>query len=435
MSCAGGQRLEVEAQQRLGVGGPDVEVPVRVVDRDPVEAGQLGPVGEALLDLRHLRRLIADLGVDLAGDEVLGAELRHQFSEAAALDREQLQHQQGRDRARVGVPEVAEVVVAGDLAAEDGVLLAHPRLEEGVADPREVRTPALGGDQVGDGAAGAGVVEDRRAGVLAQRRAGQQGADEVAVAELAAGVDEEAAVGVAVPGDAEVGAGRSDPVHDHPAVLLEQRVGLVIGEITVRREVHLLQVERQLLEDRPDHRAAHAVAAIDDDLHRPDLFRIDEGERVSAELVPDVDLLEGAAPGSVAEARLDLRLDVADPGVAGERQRSLADQLDAGVDLRVVRGGAPSRRRRDCGSRPGGRASRSRPCRRRAPSRPRRSSRRAARRPSPARSAACRGRARSAARRPACRAAAPGPGRRRDRSRARWSRPSPRRRGRGCHRP
>ena len=37
------QRLEVEAQQRLGVGGADVEVPVGVVDRDPVEAADCSP--------------------------------------------------------------------------------------------------------------------------------------------------------------------------------------------------------------------------------------------------------------------------------------------------------------------------------------------------------------------------------------------------------
>src|SRR5262245_2537066 len=63
------QRLEVESQQRLGVGGADVEMPLGVVDRDAVEVVDLG-VGEAALDLGHLARLVGDLGVDLAGDEV-----------------------------------------------------------------------------------------------------------------------------------------------------------------------------------------------------------------------------------------------------------------------------------------------------------------------------------------------------------------------------
>ncbi len=193
--------------------------------------------------------------------------------------------------------------MAGDLAAEDGLLLAHPRLEEGVADAREVRAPALGGDKVGHGAARARVVEDRRAWVLCQRRAGEQGADEVAVAELAAAVDEEAAVGVAVPGDAEVGTGGPHPVDDHPPVLLQQRVRLVVGELAVGLEVHLLQLERQLLQDRPDHRPAHAVAAVDHDLHRLHLGWVDEGERVGAELVPDVDLLAASHRRGRARAR------------------------------------------------------------------------------------------------------------------------------------
>ena len=50
------------------------------------------------------------------------------------LLRHQLEDQQRRNEAVVGVVEVAEVVVAGDLAAEDRVLLAHPALDERVAD-------------------------------------------------------------------------------------------------------------------------------------------------------------------------------------------------------------------------------------------------------------------------------------------------------------
>ena len=113
----------------------------------------------------------------------------------------------------------------------------------------------------------------------------------------------------------------------------------MVGEIAVGLEVHLLELEAEALEDRPDHRPRHPVAAVDDHLHRLDLAGVDEGERVGAVLVPDVDLLERAAARAVAEAGLDLAPDVADPGVAGERERALADQLDSGVGLRVVGGG------------------------------------------------------------------------------------------------
>ena len=59
----------------------------------------------------------------------------------------------------------------------------------------------------------------------------------------------------------------------------------------------------------------------------------------ASELLPDVDLLEGAAARAPAQPGFDLGLDVADAGVAGERQRALADQLHPGVGLGVVGGG------------------------------------------------------------------------------------------------
>ena len=72
---------------------------------------------------------------------------------------------------------------------------------------------------------------------------GEHRGQEVAVDELAGVVDEEAAVGVAVPGDAEVGALLEHLVDDELAVLLQQRVGLVVGEVAVRRPVGVDEVE------------------------------------------------------------------------------------------------------------------------------------------------------------------------------------------------
>src|SRR3954467_11232357 len=79
----GDERLERQAQQRLGVRGAHVEVPVLVVDRDAVDVGDLA-VRVALLDLAHLRAGVGDLGVDLARDEVLRAERRQQLAHALA---------------------------------------------------------------------------------------------------------------------------------------------------------------------------------------------------------------------------------------------------------------------------------------------------------------------------------------------------------------
>ena len=50
-------------------------------------------------------------------------------------------HQEG-DQATVGEPVVAEVEVPRELAAEDGALLAHGGLDEGVADPGAHRRTA-----------------------------------------------------------------------------------------------------------------------------------------------------------------------------------------------------------------------------------------------------------------------------------------------------
>src|SRR3954447_22782579 len=120
----GDDGLEVQPQQRLGVRGPHVEVPVLVVDGDAVEAVELA-VGVRRGDLLHLRVLVGDLGVDLTRDEVLLAQRREQLGHRLALLGEQLEDEERREGAGVRVVEVAEVVVAGHLAAERGALLAH----------------------------------------------------------------------------------------------------------------------------------------------------------------------------------------------------------------------------------------------------------------------------------------------------------------------
>jgi hypothetical protein len=85
---------------------------------------------------------------------------------------------------------------------------------------------------VSHGARRAHVVQDPR--LLAQDRLGQHGGEEVAGDELTGVVDEEASIGVAVPGDAEVGAGLAHLLDDELAVFRLQRVRLVVWELSVR---------------------------------------------------------------------------------------------------------------------------------------------------------------------------------------------------------
>ena len=154
------------------------------------------------------------------------------------------------------------------LAAERGARVAHARLEEGVTHAVDLGDPANPRDHVANRPRRPHVVEDRRARLLAQDRLRKQRGQEVAGHELAGVVDEEAAVAVAVPGDTEIGACLADLVDDEAAVLLEQRVRLVVGELAVRLPVGRHLLDRKRVEQRSDHRSGHAVAAVEDDLQR-----------------------------------------------------------------------------------------------------------------------------------------------------------------------
>ena len=119
--------------------------------------------------------------------------------QALPLLRHQLENEQRRNEPVVGVEVVAEVIMARHLAAEDRVGLAHAALEKCVADAVHQRRAAVLGDRVLHRVARAQVVDDRRSGMLHEERFGQECGDEIAWNELARAVDEEAAVGVAVP--------------------------------------------------------------------------------------------------------------------------------------------------------------------------------------------------------------------------------------------
>src|SRR6185437_12298529 len=85
-------------------------------------------------------------------------------------------------------------------------------------------------------AARAHVVDDLRARLLREHELGEERGDEIARNELAAVVDEEAAIGVSVEGDAEVGTLLERLADDELPVLGKQRVRLVVRERPVRLE-------------------------------------------------------------------------------------------------------------------------------------------------------------------------------------------------------
>jgi len=78
----------------------------------------------------------------------------------------------------------------------------------------------------------------------------QERRHEVAGHELAATVDEEAPVRVAVPRDADVSLFGEDGGRDVSAVLLDERIGFVIGKASVKLEAEARRPARK--DDRKD---------------------------------------------------------------------------------------------------------------------------------------------------------------------------------------
>src|SRR6266404_7574309 len=114
-------------------------MPVVGVDGDAVEMGDASFARIPLLQLLQLERDVGYRRVDLAGDEVTRAQRREELRQLAPAHGDELEHEEERDDARVRLGEVAEVVMAGDLAAECRVLLPHAVLDIRVADAVDER--------------------------------------------------------------------------------------------------------------------------------------------------------------------------------------------------------------------------------------------------------------------------------------------------------
>src|SRR2546421_10590145 len=95
--------------------------------------------------------------------------------------------------------------MAGDLSPEDGAFLAHAVFEERMADAIDERNAACAFDRLRHSPACAHVVEDLCARFLLEDRFCEECCDEVTGNELPGVVHEEAAVGISVEGDPEIG--------------------------------------------------------------------------------------------------------------------------------------------------------------------------------------------------------------------------------------
>ena len=210
--------------------------------------------------------------------------------------------------------------------------------------------PPYFADDVLHRVAGADVVDDLRARVLEQERLGQQRRDEVAGDELAAAVDEEAAVGVAVPRDADVRLLLDHALDDVAAVLLDERVGFVVRERAVHLEAQRASSGRagaRTAAARPGRpcRCRRRATTLNGLIDR----RIDERHHV-LDVVVDarrcVETVPGVARRRRQRAAGDHVADVADARVAAERERLRRTILMPLYSFGIVRRGDLRRRRR-----------------------------------------------------------------------------------------
>ena len=95
---------------------------------------------------------------------------------------------------------------------------------------------------------------------------GEQRGDEIAGDEVAGAVEEEAAIGVAVPGDAGIGLLLDHLGGDIFPVLLDQRIGLVVRECAIHLEAQSRRLEGQAIEQLGRHDAGHTAAGVEHDV-------------------------------------------------------------------------------------------------------------------------------------------------------------------------
>ena len=190
------------------------------------------------------------------------------------------------------------------------------------------------------------VVQDRGAGLLVEDAGGDHRGGGRARDGLALLVDHEHPVGVAVEGEADVGAGLEDPGPQVGLVLDLDGVGRVVREAAVELAVEEVEVEGQLGEHRRHDEPAHAVGGVGDHLERHEHRRVDERADVLGEVVQQVDAGEQARLGGRRRyAGADHGLDAVEAGVLADRLGAGEAELDAVVVGRVVRRGEHRGRR------------------------------------------------------------------------------------------
>ena len=177
-------------------------------------------------------------------------------------------------------------------------------------------------------------------GCFQEERLREKRGDEVAGNELTGAVDEETAVGVTVPCDADVGVLGHDPIDDVLPVRFDQRIGFMVGEPAIDLEAQSRRPAGQTVEELRRDQPAHPAAGIEHDVERPDDGRIDERHHVLEVRLQHVLLRDLSAARGWRRKPIggDHVPNLHEALVAAERKRLLPHHLRAVVLLRVVRG-------------------------------------------------------------------------------------------------
>ena len=172
------------------------------------------------------------------------------------------------DGAGIGFEGIAEVEVPGEFAAEDALRIGEGFFHEDVADALALGAAAGVQDFFADHAAGAQVIDDCGAGLGFQEVFGQEGGQNIAADDAGLFIDEDAAVGVAVEADSEIGGVGKDGFLEFLEVGVDERVWFVFecaGDFEIDGDDFEVGLAH---EDAGDELAGHADGAIDYDFQR-----------------------------------------------------------------------------------------------------------------------------------------------------------------------
>ena len=200
--------------------------------------------------------------------------------------------------------------------------------------------PTVLRDHFGDGVGGDQVVDDGRAGLLAQVALGDECADRGRSDRVALFVDHEAPIGVAVEGQSDVGLLINHEFLEVHKVLRLQGVGHVVRECSVELEIQRSNIQRKATQNGGDGVPTHSVAGIHRDNEGTRGSQVDEAIeelRVAGQHI----FVRGLATVTVISrnALHEVIFDLSQTGLLPHRPSSRAAHLDAVVLGRVVRGG------------------------------------------------------------------------------------------------